>query len=204
MKHKVKTSLIETYNLHAQERDKRKIAAWKIEERRRFTKLLLENQKSALLELGAGSGQDSQFFRGQGFKTFSTDLSYEMVKVCRQKQLAAMVLDFYWMPFPEATFEAIWALNCLLHVPKQELPNVLKGIKSVLKTGALFFMGVYGGVEFEGIWEDDFYAPKRFFSFYLDQHIQEVVSQYFEIIDFKAIPVKVKGTIHFQSITLRK
>jgi hypothetical protein len=56
----------------------------------------------------------------------------------------------------------------------------------VLKPTGLFYMGVYGGREFEGIWQEDFYTPKRFFSFYLDHRIQEVVSEFFEILYFNS------------------
>jgi hypothetical protein len=80
---------------------------------------------------------------------------------------------------------------------------VLKGIRAVLKPKGLFYMGVYGGPESEGIWEDDTYTPKRFFSFYPDERIQKIVSDFFEIFYFKAIPLE-EGRPHFQSMILRK
>jgi len=42
-------------------------------------------------------------------------------------------------------------MNSLLHVPKSDLPRVLTSIDSVLDDGGLFYMGVYGGEDFEVI-----------------------------------------------------
>jgi Holliday junction resolvasome RuvABC ATP-dependent DNA helicase subunit len=48
-------------------------------------------------------------------------------------------------------------------------------------------MGVYGGYNFEGAWDEDPYSPNRFFSFYQDEEIKEVVSKEFEIIRFDIV-----------------
>jgi hypothetical protein len=64
-------------------------------------------------------------------------------------------------------------------------------------------LGVYGGKDSEGVWEQDSYNPKRFFSMYLDEHIINTVKLFFEVIDFHVVPLK-PDTPHFQSLTLRK
>jgi len=203
MDYEMKINFAKIYDRYAQDRDKRGPATWKIQERDHFLALLKEEQKKTLLEIGAGTGRDSKFFKDSGLKVISTDMSFEMVRLCRKKELTAFVMDFYNLEFLEESFDAVWALNCLLHAPKKELPKVLKGIRAVLKPTGLFYMGVYGGTEFEGIWEDDFYRPKRFFSFYSDQRIKEVVADFFAILYFKTIPLE-KGEPHFQSMILRK
>ena len=72
-----------------------------------------------------------------------------------------------------------------------------------MKPDGLFYMGVYGKEDFEGVWELDEYVPKRFFSFYTDEIIQKVVSDYFEIVYFKAVPLGDDAR-HFQSMILRR
>jgi ubiquinone/menaquinone biosynthesis C-methylase UbiE len=81
------------------------------------------------------------------------DLSNEMVNLCQEKGLNAHVMDFYDLQFPDQSFDAVFALNCLLHVPKANLESVLKEVHRVLRDGGLFFCGVYGGQDTEGIWE---------------------------------------------------
>ena len=66
-------------------------------------------------------------------------------------------------------------------------------------------MGVHGGYDFEGVWEEDAYEPKRFFSFYDDEHLKEVLNKVFDINSFKQItPGDSNSDLHFQSLTLRK
>ena len=91
---RTKANLIETYNRYALDRDRRRIASWKIPERDRFLQLLREESKALLLDLGAGTGKDSKFFKDSGLKTVSCDISYEMVNLCREKGLPVVLMDF--------------------------------------------------------------------------------------------------------------
>ncbi|WP_062049813.1 hypothetical protein [Bacillus sp. JCM 19034] len=51
----------------------------------------------------------------------------------------------------------------------------------------------------------DSYSPKRFFSFYEDETIKQLLTQFFQIEYFYIVPKeKVGGKFHFQSIILRK
>ena len=108
------------------------------------------------------------------------------------------------LDFTDRSFDAVFALNCLLHVPGNDLSRVLRAIRALLRPSGLFYMGVYGGKEFEGIWPEDRYEPKRFFSFHTDEWIQRAVIEYFEILSFRSIPLEEEQDMHFQSLTLKK
>jgi ubiquinone/menaquinone biosynthesis C-methylase UbiE len=112
-------------------------------------------------------------------------------------------MSFYNLNFPNNHFDSIYALNCLLHVPKKDIKRVLNEIKRVLKPSGLFYLGVYGGENSEGVWEGDHYTPKRFFSFYEDETLIELLSELFIIEYFELVP-KVFGKLHFQSVILKK
>jgi len=105
---------------------------------------------------------------------------------------------------PEGSFDSVYAMNSLLHLTKAELPGVLKSIGSLLKPVGLFYMGVYGGIDSEGIREKDVTVPKRFFSFYTDDHLQEVVAEVFDIVHFRKISLENEKSRDFQSLVLRK
>jgi len=201
--HKIKTDLAKAYDRYARERDKREIAPWKMRERDHFLAMLKEEQKKNILEIGAGTRKDSRFFKDSGFTVVSTDISFEMAKLCNEEGLLASVMDFYELGFSEESFDSIWAMNCLLHVPERKLPGVLKGIRAVLKIKGLFYMGVYGGFDHQGLWQDDSYRPRRFFSYYTDEALQDLLIDFFEILYFKTVPLDQKR-IHFQSVILRK
>jgi SAM-dependent methyltransferase len=199
----LKRDLIRTYNRHAAQRDERKIVDWRIAELDRFATLLQQQHKRTVLEIGAGTGIESQIFLSKGFNITSTDQSPGMVKLCHGKGLPAVQMDFYHPGFAYQQFDAIWAFNCLLHVPQKDLLPVLNGIKTILKSDGLFYAAVWGGTDFEGLWEDDPYTPKRFFSFYPDDQIQAVITEVFEIVDFS--PISFEGReLHIQTMILRK
>ena len=196
-------NLILSYNRQAEQRNKGVFEDWKAAERAEFLVLLKRDQKQSLLEIGAGHGRDSLFFQENGFQVTCIDLSPEMVRLCQQKGLNARVMDMMNLDFPDHSFDAVYALNSLLHLTKKELPTVLQNIKRVLKTNGLFFLGVYGGFDFEGIWGKDSYEPKRFFSFHSDEGLKQVVTESFTLLSFKQIS-SGDGDLHFQSLILRK
>lgn len=198
------------YDGSAAKRDEMPKTAWKLAERAAFLERLQAEGCTRLLELGAGTGQDSLFFQQHGLGVVATDLSREMVERCRAKGLEAYEMDFLGLDFPPAYFDAAYALNCLLHVPSAELPKVLAAIRRVVAPGGLFFLGVYGGEPFEGIWPDDKHDPPRFFSFRNDEQIQAFAERVFEIVDFHVVDPEGSanlaahpGAFRFQSLTLR-
>ncbi len=201
----LRSGLRESYARKARERDLSPLQPWKTEERRRFLALLLDEEGRTLLELGAGPGKDGKFFRDHGVEVVCTDLSPEMVALSASKGLAARVMDLSHPDFPPGTFDAVYALNSLLHLPESELPGALRGIQAVLKPGGLFYLGVYGGKDQEGVWEDDPYEPKRFFSLRTDERLREIVVGFFDVHSFRRVTVGgLAEGLHFQSLILRK
>ncbi|MCM3733306.1 class I SAM-dependent methyltransferase [Fictibacillus nanhaiensis] len=199
----LKESLKASYNEKADLRDKSDIEEWKIVELSSFINALNNDGLRSVLDIGAGSGQQAKYLLDRGVDVTCIDLSLNMVETCRMKGLKAEVMDYYTLDFDAESFDAVWAMNTLLHVPKVSLPAVLKNIHTVLKEDGLFFMGVYGGKDSEGVWEDDSYIPKRFFSFYTNEDLLEVVSPLFEVMNFHVVP-EAGGSMDFQSLLLRK
>lgn len=159
-----------------------------------------------MLEVGSGPGRDGVFFRDQGLRVTCTDLSPAMVERCRAKGLEALTVDFLRLDFAGRTFDAVYALNSLLHVPKADLPAVLARIQAQLVAGGLFYLGVYGSRDFEGIWPDDRHEPKRFFAYYKDRDLLERVTAHFELVYFRQVVVSAErdAGFHFQSFVLRR
>lgn len=200
----VTKDLLLSYNDEmAKSRDETEKEDWKLAERQYFLDLLKQEHKQTLLEVGAGTGTDSLFFQNNGLRVTCTDLSPAMIRLCREKGLAAYVMDFLHLDFPHASFEAIYAMNCLLHVPTDDLPAVLQKLRDLLCPGGLFFLGVYGGFEEEGPHADDWHRPPRFFAHHTDDFMREVTGRFFEVVSFKAIALE-KRRWHFQSMILRR
>ena len=199
----IRDDLRVAYDANAAARDGAAISDWKAEERGRFLAQLKKEKKTRLLEIGAGPGRDGVFFRENGLSVVCTDLSPAMVDLCRNKGLEAHVMDLLDLDFPAQSFEGVFALNCLLHVPKSEIRAVLAAIRDLLEPSGIFYMGVYGGKDFEGIWQYDHHEPKRFFALYTDRGMRALVSEFFELFYFRRIGLEGLGTVHFQSMMLR-
>jgi SAM-dependent methyltransferase len=200
----VTRALRAAYDRMADERENAEVAPWKAEERWRFLALLQAEGKSILLEIGAGTGVHGKFFHDQGLDVTATDLSPEMVRLCRAKGLTAYEMDFLHLDFPPTSFDALYAMNCLLHVPRRELSQVLAALRDLLKPGGLFYLGQYGGFAHEGPWPEDHYEPKRFFSYLPDEDMLQVTGQFFDLVDFRRIPLEDSSRGHVQALILRR
>ena len=188
-----------SYDKGATQRDAMIKQQFKLDERAAFLDRLRAAEAKSLLEVGAGTGQDSVFFQDEGLDVVAIDVSPEMVARCRVKGVEAYERDFLNMGFEAETFDAVYAMNCLLHVPNKDLPEVLRAISTVLKLGGLFFLGLWGGPSREGIYPHDDQEPKRFFAWRTDAEIFTYAREVFEIIDFHTVADEPR---HFQSLTL--
>lgn len=203
-----KSQLAAAYDADAQRRtdNEGRRSEWKLAARRNFADLAEAEGKRTIIELGAGSGVDAAYFQGRGFDVLATDLSSRMVAACKKKGLKATVLDLYDLASLGRKFDAIYSMNVLLHVPKNDLGKVLDTIHNSLATNGIFFCGVYGGEEKETVFTD----PQRmnlprFFSFLGDQTLLAAVSSKFDVINSETIDVgESQAGLHFQSLLLRK
>lgn len=178
------------YDTKANERDEMNDAPWKQPERNRFLDVIRRNGAERLLEIGAGHGVSGRFFADHGVHVTCIDLSPELVARCRGRDLTAYVMDFSELDFPVGSFDSVFAMNCLLHVPRADLGGVLRSVRKVLRDRGVFYWGQYGSDKpFEGIFEDDEYEPKRFFSLLTADEIQQAAADAFEVVDYRLIPL---------------
>jgi len=201
----IKDNLRNYYNQEAELRNMSNKQGWKQEEREAFLTLCKSEGKQTLLELGAGTGNDSLFFMENGLTVTAVDLSPAMVQKCKEKSIEAHELDYYHVAELGKKFHCVWATNSLLHVPKADLPRVLASIDSVLDDGGLFYMGVYGGEDSESEYvKSDVSEYPRFFSSYSKEALHGILCKQFEIITFRQYDVQRGRSFEFQSILMRK
>ncbi len=196
------------YDADAKRRDaaEGKRDQWKLDLRQYFVDLLKKENRKTVLELGAGAGLDSLFFKKNGLDVLATDLSKEMVKMCKKRGLNAVELDLYSLDELNRKFDATFSLNVLLHVPRKDIKKTLDSIWNSLNENGIFFYGVYGGMDEEKIIIDKSkMGLPRFFSFLSDDTLLNLVKEKFETIKFETIDIGSKiPNFHFQSLFLRK
>jgi SAM-dependent methyltransferase len=195
--------LIRSYDSSVEEREATPVVAWKKDLRWQYLSALQNENRTSLIDIGAGTGVHGAFFLSQGIDVVCIDLSPALVQSCREKGLRSKVLSVLNLSEIGARFSAGFAFNSLLHIPSKQLPRALTNIANVLEKDGLFYWGQYGGETREGIYEDDHYQPKRFFSLLEDVQILEFASADFIVEDFAQIHGKDDSPLHFQSLLLR-
>jgi SAM-dependent methyltransferase len=198
---KVIEGLRSSYDAKVEERDTHEVEPWKKAERARYLTLLEAEDRHALVDIGAATGLHAEYFRAAGLDVTCVDLSPAMVQRCRDKGFEAYRQDVLHLDLPRR-FDAAFAMNSLLHVPPPDLPGALERIRGILEAGALFYLGQYGGVEFEGAPPEDTYEPKRYFSQLTDDRLHDLVGEVFTFVEFRAVDV-ASDSRHFQALVLR-
>ncbi len=90
-------------------------------------------------DFGCGSGRDTKYFLGQGFRVTAIDGSEELCKFASQytgipvKQMLFHELD------ETVQFDGIWACSSILHLPLEELVPVLEKMAKALKPQGIIY-----------------------------------------------------------------
>ncbi|HDR3523474.1 class I SAM-dependent methyltransferase (plasmid) [Bacillus cereus] len=176
---KYKKTLLNVYNQDYLKGYGKKQSEWKKSQSEYFGGFLKTYNKTSILDLGCGRGNESLFFQEQGYDVTSIDLSEEAVNICISRGLKAIQMDFYSLSFPDSSFDAIFAQSSIVHVPKNNLDIVLNEVYRCLKQDGLFFLGLYKGY-FEG---ELFRNKDRYFSMYQMDEIQTHLESKFIILD---------------------
>jgi SAM-dependent methyltransferase len=101
--------------------------------------LALLPAQGSVLELGCGAGNHSAEMLAAGFAVHATDGSPEMAEVAsRRLGHPVQTLLFHELDAQDA-YDGIWASACLLHVPRDELADILARIHRALKPSGVFY-----------------------------------------------------------------
>ena len=94
---------------------------------------------ATILELGCGAGADTREILARGFDVTPTDGSPEMAEIA-SRHLGRPVRTLLFQDLDSvAAYDGVWANACLLHVPRDELADVLALIWRALKPAGYFF-----------------------------------------------------------------
>jgi len=198
----LKSNIIRAYDNDASRRIKARQQLWKKKERKIFLSYLQHEKKKTLLEIGAGTGNDSLYFKKHGLRVTAMDISPEHIRYSKKRGLSTILLDMYDLHKLHRQFDAVYSMSSLVHIPKKDMGRVLSKIKRTVNKNGLFYLGMYGGVDVEGIYHKDHCRPKRFFSLYKTPNLLLIVQKYFKLEYFKSCAPLKDGI--FQSMILRK
>lgn len=104
-----------------------------------------------ILDLGCGPGRDLKTFAALGHTPIGLDGAARFVAMARaEAKCEVWHQDFLTLDLPNAHFDGVFANASLFHVPAQELPRVLRQLRSTLKPGGVLFSSNPRGANDEG------------------------------------------------------
>ena len=132
-----------------------------------------------ILDIGCGSGRDARIFTSKSFNVTGIDLSEKMVSISKRTSPKSdfVVMDMLNLGLREESFDGVWSLASLLHLPKSKTREAIEETYRVLKTGGVLYIGVKQGTGEELI-EDKRYSQKinKFYSYFQPSELEELVS----------------------------
>ena len=189
-----KTRTIKSYNSQVAYHSKKFKDAFDLSRRPEFPRFVDELSGTKVLDLGCGSGDHALYFKGQGLDVTCIDLSEEMIELCLTKGLDAMVMDIEDLDFLNESFDGVWAVASLLHIPKQKLDGVTGAIYRILKPQGKLYVCVYEG-QCQRFVEDE--SLPRFFNFFTYEELLGYFCDRFEVLKSERVNVNNKVFLQF-------
>ena len=104
---------------------------------------------SRVLEVGSGSGRDATALEARGLSVRRTDITPGFVRLLRadghDADLVDPLGDDLSDPERDAPYDGVWASASLLHVRREDLPDVLTNLASATRSGGALHLAVKEG-----------------------------------------------------------
>ena len=102
-----------------------------------------------ILDFGGGSGRDTRYFLGKGFRVEAADGSEELCRLA-SVYTGIPVKQMLFQELEETEkYDGIWACASILHLRREELPEVFRKMYRALKPGGILYVSFKYG-DFEG------------------------------------------------------
>ena len=103
-----------------------------------------------ILDFGCGSGRDTKYFLSKGYDVDAIDGSVELCKIASEYTGIAVKQMLFEELDTVEEYDGIWACASILHVAKNQLPDIIQKIATATKkNGTVYLSFKYG--DFEGV-----------------------------------------------------
>ena len=121
-----------------------------------------------ILDFGCGSGRDTNYFLGKGYDVDAIDGSVELCKIASDYTGIAVKQMLFEELDAVEEYDGIWACASILHVTKEQLPDIIRKIATATKqNGTVYLSFKYG--DFEGV------KNGRYFTYLTEESFEDIV-----------------------------
>lgn len=107
------------------------------------------SKTAIILDFGCGSGRDTKYFLEQGFQVEAIDGSKELCRIASE-YTGINVRQMFFQELNEVErYDGIWACSSILHLPVNELGEVIQKMAAALKKNGIIYTSFKYGT-FEG------------------------------------------------------
>ena len=156
-----------------------------------FTKMV--NPK--VLDIGCGSGKDTNYLRQKGAIPLGIDISSGMLELAKNHVPKGIFsqMDMRNLGFSDGIFDGVWANGCIYHVPKTELIQVFSEVFRVLKPSGIFsFNAKAGSGEKLEANPRSYGGSPRFYAYYTREEMQILLTQVgFKVLEMIDYPRRI-------------
>lgn len=94
---------------------------------------------SHILDFGCGSGRDTKYFLQQGYEVEAIDGSEELCRLASE-YTGIKVKNMFFQELAEVDkYDGIWACSSILHLPVEELADVMRKMAAALKKHGIIY-----------------------------------------------------------------
>lgn len=123
-----------------------------------------------ILDFGCGSGRDTKYFLEKGYFVDAIDGSFELCKIASEYTGIAVKQMLFEELAAQDEYDGIWACASILHMEKNQLPDVVKKMANATKKdGVVYISFKYG--DFEGV------RNGRYFTYLTEESFAELLKR---------------------------
>lgn len=112
-----------------------------------FLELMLRGSiiQPRVLVIGCENTADVVMLRKLGWEVFGVDTSHKICVRARTDGIMTVQTDYRHLPFKPELFHGIWAEDSLTHIPKRQMPTILRRLYSLLCRNGILFLRLTEG-----------------------------------------------------------
>ncbi|HEY2353482.1 MAG TPA: methyltransferase domain-containing protein [Gaiellaceae bacterium] len=156
----------------------------------------------SILDVGCGPGRDMAWFEQRAATVTGIDVSSSMLELARRQCVGELIaMDMRELALPDASFDVVWSIASLLHLPKADASLALAEFRRVVKPGGIVVVVVKAG---DGErWERTGDWPNRLFARYAPAELRAAIEAVGLEVESVTETVSERGEAWLQAVARR-